>query len=115
MPRTKTSEKDKSTSMKVFVTGATGFVGSAVVKALRQRGHEVVGLVRDANKGKALEQLGATLAIGDMLQPASYEGIVPTVDVVINAAQFGIQGRFTNKKRTQIEHADELMTRTLSQ
>lgn len=48
--------------MKVFVTGATGFVGKSVVKALRQREHEVVGLVRDASKGKALEQLGVTLA-----------------------------------------------------
>jgi NADH dehydrogenase len=57
--------------MKVFVTGATGFVGKAVIKALRARDHEVVGLVRDANKGRALEQLGVTLAVGDMLKPAS--------------------------------------------
>jgi uncharacterized protein YbjT (DUF2867 family) len=56
--------------MKVFVTGATGFVGQAVVKALRQRNHEVVGLVRNVHKGQALEQLGATLVVGDMLSPA---------------------------------------------
>lgn len=55
--------------MKVFVTGATGFVGQAVVRALRRREHEVVGLVRDAHKGQALEQLGATLVVGDMLEP----------------------------------------------
>jgi nucleoside-diphosphate-sugar epimerase len=100
--------------MKVFVTGATGFVGQAVVKALRRRDHEVVGLVREARKGKALEQLGVTLAVGDMLKPATYEGIVQTVDVVINTAQYGIQGRFTGKKLKQIEQADALMTRTLS-
>lgn len=41
--------------MKIFVTGATGFVGQAVVGALRRRDHEVVGLVRDAHKGQALE------------------------------------------------------------
>ena len=91
--------------MKVFVTGATGFVGQAVVEALRRRDHEVVGLVREARKGKALEQLGVTLAAGDMLKPATYEGIVQTVDMVINTAQYGIQGRLTGKKLKQIEQA----------
>jgi nucleoside-diphosphate-sugar epimerase len=100
--------------MKVFVTGATGFVGMAVVRALRRRDHEVVGLVRDANKGQALERLGATLAVGDMLKPASYEGVVATVDAAIHAAQYGIQGRFTRKKFEQIEQADMTMTRTLA-
>lgn len=100
--------------MKVFVTGATGFVGNAVIKALHARDHEVVGLVRDANKGRALEQLGITLVVGDMLKPASYEGVVPTVDAVIHTAQYGIQGRFTRKKFEQIEQADVLMTRTLA-
>ncbi len=100
--------------MKVFVTGATGFVGKAVIKALHQRDHEVVGLVRDANKGQALEQFGVTLVVGDMLKPASYEGVVSTVDAMIHTAQYGIQGRFTRKKFEQIEQADVLMTRTLS-
>lgn len=100
--------------MKVFVTGATGFVGQAVIKALHERDHEVVGLVRDANKGRALEQSGVTLVVGDMLKPASYEGVVPTVDAVIHTAQYGIQGRFTRKKFEQIEQADVLMTRTLA-
>ena len=100
--------------MKVFVAGATGFVGQAVVRALRRREHAVVGLVRDVHKGQALEQLGATLVAGDMLKPASYEGVVPAVDAVIQAAQYGIQGRFTRKKFAQIEQADVLMTRTLA-
>ncbi len=100
--------------MKVFVTGATGFVGTAVINALHERDHEVVGLVRDANKGQALEQLGVTLVVGDMLKPASYEGVVSTVDAVIHTAQYGIQGRFTRKKFEQIEQADVLMTRTLA-
>lgn len=100
--------------MKVFVTGATGFVGKSVVKALRQRNHEVVALVRDVNRGRALEQLGATLTVGEMLQPDTYAKVVPTVDVVIHTAQYGIQGRFTRKKYQQIEHADTLMTETLA-
>ena len=101
--------------MRVFVTGATGFVGRAIVKALLQRKHEVLGLVRDAQKAKALEQMGVTLVAGDMLEPASYEKVVPTVDSVIHAAQYPIQGRFTKQKIQQMEQADILMTHTLSQ
>ncbi len=101
--------------MRVFVTGATGFVGKAIVKALLQRKHEVVGLVRDAKKAKALEQLGVTLVVGDMLEPGSYEKAVPTVDSVIHAAQYPIQGRFTKQKIQQMGQADILMTQTLSQ
>lgn len=100
--------------MKVFVTGATGFVGNAVVRALLQRGHEVIGLVRDPNKGQTLERLNATFVVGDMLTPASYEGTVAVVDAVVHTAQYSIQGRFTNKKFEQVEQADTLMTRALS-
>jgi nucleoside-diphosphate-sugar epimerase len=100
--------------MRVFVTGATGFVGQAVIKVLREREHEVVGLVRDATKGRALEQSGVTIAVGDMLKPDSYEEFVPAVDAVIHTAQYGIQGRFTHKKFEQIGQADELMTQALA-
>ena len=101
--------------MRVFVTGATGFVGKAIVEALLQRKHEVVGLVRDVKKGKALEQPGVTFVVGDMLEPASYEEVVPMVDGVIHAAQSPIEGRFTRQKVRQMEQADILMTRSLSQ
>lgn len=100
--------------MKILVTGASGFVGSSVVKTLRQHSHEVVGLIHSPHKGAALEQLGATVAIGDMMQPASYEKLVPSVDKVIHAAQYTIKGRFTWHRLKQIEDADALMTETLA-
>jgi nucleoside-diphosphate-sugar epimerase len=48
--------------MKALVTGATGFVGAAVVQALLRHGHAVVGLVRDPAKGEALARAGVELA-----------------------------------------------------
>jgi len=52
--------------VKVFVTGGTGFIGSAVVRQLRARGDDVVCLVRTPEKGAKLTELGCTLAAGDL-------------------------------------------------
>ena len=61
--------------MKVFVTGATGFVMGAVTRALRARGDAVVALVRDPSRATALSALGSKLVAGDLVDPtkANYE------------------------------------------
>ena len=45
--------------MKVGVTGATGFIGGRLLRRLLKEGYEVKCLVRDQNKAKAIEKLGA--------------------------------------------------------
>lgn len=52
--------------MRIFITGATGFIGSAVTRELIASGHQVVGLSRTAAKAPALAALGAEVVEGRM-------------------------------------------------
>ena len=52
--------------MRVFVTGASGHLGSALVPQLLERGHEVVGLARSDSAAKAVAELGAQVRRGDL-------------------------------------------------
>lgn len=52
--------------MNIFVTGATGWVGSAVVEDLLSAGHQVTGLVRSSDKLPALEASGARALLGTL-------------------------------------------------
>ena len=100
--------------MNVFVTGATGFVGSAAVRALLSAGHDVTGLVRDRVKAAPLEQLGMRTVVGEMLEPSTYRAAAAQAEVVINAAQLGVSGRVTKRKVAAINRADEVMTAALA-
>lgn len=79
-------------SMKVLVTGATGFVGSNIVEALLKQGYQVKALVRKTSNIKRLEQKKVELVYGDLLNPESLIIATENVDVVIHAA--GILGGF---------------------
>lgn len=73
--------------MKILVTGASGYVGSAVVKELSKRGHKVMGLVRSAPKGALVEKAGATPVVGNLFDTGPWSAAIKDADVIISATR----------------------------
>src|SRR5262250_623670 len=72
--------------MLAFVTGATGFVGSHVARALARQGADLRLLVRPGSNPKNIADLKADVVTGDLRDPASLETAVSGCDVVFHVA-----------------------------
>jgi len=72
--------------MPIFLTGATGFLGSHVARVLSQQGAELRLLVRSTSNLKNLEGLHAETATGDLRDPASLEKAMSGCDTVFHVA-----------------------------
>ncbi|MFO1320103.1 MAG: NAD-dependent epimerase/dehydratase family protein [Burkholderiales bacterium] len=72
--------------MKVFITGASGYIGGSIAARLLAEGHVVTGLVRTEARAREIAARGITPVVGDLADLATVAGAAKEADAVINTA-----------------------------
>jgi nucleoside-diphosphate-sugar epimerase len=89
--------------MRIFLTGATGYIGAAVLDALVRGGHDVTALVRDNEKAARVTKRGGHPVIGNLAEPQSFAGSADGQDGYIHAAFDYASGRGPAIERAALE------------
>ena len=98
--------------MRVFLTGATGFVGSRILPQLLAAGHQVIGNSRSEAGARRLAQAGAAVHRGDLNDPAELAKGAEEVDAVIHTAfdhEFSRYAENCDKDRRVIEAIGDVL------
>jgi len=72
--------------MKIFITGATGYIGFAVAKTFRRAGHQVIGLTRSKEKAKLLAKEEIEPITGSLQNPDEFIKVAEQSNIIIHAA-----------------------------
>ena len=94
-----------ATTATIFVTGAAGFIGTALVRVLLAGGHEVYGLTPSAEAAQHVRRLGAVPVMGDLLHPGQWQDLAGAERV------FHLPPHVTCRRRLS-RHAAASMART---
>lgn len=70
--------------MRIFVTGATGYVGGFILKEMQRQGYKARCLVRNYKQAERINANGTEAVIGNITDPASLEGVLTNTDAVIH-------------------------------
>ena len=95
--------------MRVFVTGATGFIGTDLVKELMAAGHQVRGLTRSDAGAEQLKAVGAEVHRGDLRDLDSLRGGATGMDAVVNLAfNHDDMSKFAQNAKDEIQAIEAL-------
>ncbi len=95
--------------MRIYITGATGYLGGALARALVERGHEVRALVRAGKDASALQALGIATFVADITDRTSMREGMSGADWVIHAAAFvEMDGDLGMMRRINAEGAENV-------
>jgi nucleoside-diphosphate-sugar epimerase len=89
--------------MRIFLTGATGYIGAAVLEALVKHGHDVTALVRDNEKAARVSSRGARPVVGNLGDPESYKAAADAQDGYIHTASDAVNDRRPATDRVALE------------
>jgi nucleoside-diphosphate-sugar epimerase len=95
--------------VRALVTGATGFLGSYLSRALIRRGDSVRILARTSDRGKALQAAGAEIRLGDLGEPSSLSGTAEGMDVVFHLVRSATAASAEVFDRVDVEGTKRLL------
>ncbi len=89
--------------MRIFLTGATGYIGGPVLDALVRGGHDVTALVRDNEKARRVKARGGHPVIGNLADPEPFRGSADAQDGYVHAAFDFASGKGPAIERAALE------------
>lgn len=89
--------------MRIFLTGASGYIGAAVLDALVKHGHDVTALVRDNEKAARVTSRGGRPVVGNLAEPESYRAVADAQDGYVHTAFDRASGRGPTTDRIALD------------